>query len=200
MANKISSIERLALILCGILLALSVGLYLYGQALGPTESKQNSLGGDFTLQGLNGPVSLSDFNGKGVVLMFGYTSCPDICPTGLANLGAAMNRLNEEQQQQVQPIFVSVDPDRDTTQRLDDYTRYFYPGAIGITGSKTEIDEVVKAYGAFYRMVDMPNSAMAYSVDHSARIYLIGRDGKLNRLIDHNAPVAELSTAIEALL
>ncbi|RDE25191.1 SCO family protein [Motiliproteus coralliicola] len=200
MAKKLSSIERLALILCGILLALSVGLYLYGQALGPTPEKQSGLGGDFTLQGVNGPVSLSDFNGKGVVLMFGYTYCPDVCPTGLANLGAAMNRLSEEQQQQVQPIFVSVDPDRDTAERLDDYTRYFYPNAIGITGSKSEIDKVVNAYGAFYRMVEMPDSAMAYSVDHSARIYLIDRDGNLNRLIDHNAPVADLSSAIKALL
>lgn len=200
MAKKLTAIERLALVLCGILFVLSVGLYLYGQALGPSPAKQSKLGGDFTLHGLEGPVSLSDFNGKGVVLMFGYTYCPDICPTGLANLGAAMNRLNEDQQQQVQPIFVSVDPERDTTERLNDYTRYFYPNAIGITGSKSEIDKVVNAYGAFYRMVEMPDSAMAYSVDHSARIYLIDRDGELNRLIDHNAPVADLSAAIEALL
>ena len=205
MLAKLNPIERLALILCGLLIVLSAGLYLYGQANPPANqngksSIGNQLGGDFTLNGLNGPASLSDFKGQGVVLMFGYTSCPDVCPTGLANVGAALGRLEENQQRQIQPIFISVDPERDTPKRLDDYSRYFHPSILGLSGAKTEIDKVVKAYGAFYRMVEMPDSAMQYSVDHSARIYLIDKQGQLAKLVNHNTPVGELSAEIKALL
>ncbi|MEH6651987.1 MAG: SCO family protein [Motiliproteus sp.] len=202
MAKKLNQLERIALITLVLLVALSAGLYL-SQLLTNNPSAElatRQLGGDFTLNSLNGPVSLSDYKGQGVIVMFGYTYCPDICPTGLANLGAALNRLSEAEQQQLQPMFISVDPDRDTPDRLDQYSRYFHPSLLGLTASKPEIDPVVKAYGAFYRKVDMPNSAMKYSVDHSARIYLIDRNGQMIEALHHNTPTAELATALQKLL
>lgn len=202
MAKKINQLERIALITLVLLIALSAGLYLSQPAKNtPSADTQiRQLGGDFTLNSVKGPVSLSDYKGQGVIVMFGYTYCPDICPTGLANLGAALNRLSDAEQQQLQPIFISVDPDRDTPDRLEQYSRYFHPSLLGLTAAKPEIDPVVKAYGAFYRKVDMPNSAMKYSVDHSARIYLIGRDGILMEALHHNTPTGELAAALQKLL
>ncbi len=199
MLSKLNSMERFALLLCALLILLSGGLYLYAK-LNPEQPSNSQLGGDFSLQHLSGPVSLSDFSGKGVVLMFGYTSCPDVCPSGLANLAAALTRLSEPEQQQIQALFISVDPERDTLEKLDQYSRYFLPTLLGLTASKAEIDRVVSAYAAFYRRVEMLGSALGYSVDHSARIYLIDRNGQLVQLLNHNTPVAELATAIQRLL
>ncbi len=199
MLTKLNSLERLALALLVSLLVLSCALYLYQQSQ-PTQNQRPQLGGNFTLSSVNGPVSLSDFNGQAVVMMFGYASCPDVCPTGLANVGAALGRLTQAQQAQLQPLFISVDPDRDTPERLDQYSRYFYPTMIGLTGSKAEVDPVVAAYGGFYQKVPMPDSQMGYSVDHSSRIYLISRNGQLSQLLFHNSAVTELATALEKLL
>lgn len=199
MLSKLNPIERLALLLCALLALLSGGLYLYAK-LNPPQPPYPQVGGNFSLQHRSGPVALSDFSGKGVVLMFGYTSCPDVCPSGLTAMAAALARLSESEQQQIQPLFISVDPERDTLEKLDQYSRYFFPSLLGLTSSKTEIDRVVSAYAAFYRKVDMPDSALGYSVDHSARIYLIDRNGQLAQLLNHNTPVAELATAIQQLL
>ncbi|MFT6916947.1 MAG: protein SCO1/2 [Motiliproteus sp.] len=190
---------RLALLLCALLILLSGAFYLFAKH-GPQPSPYQQLGGAFSLHHLDGPVALADFSGKGVVMMFGYTSCPDVCPTGLATLAAALNRMSTEQQQQIQPLFISVDPERDTLEQLDQYSRYFFPSLLGITGSKAEVDRVVSAYGAFYRRVEMSGSALAYSVDHSARIYLIDRRGQLVNILNHNTPAAELARALQQLL
>lgn len=199
MPTQLNKLERYALALFILLLALSGGLYLYQQSLAPTATAKQ-FGGDFTLNSIAGPVSLSDFKGRGVIMMFGFASCPDVCPTGLATVGAAMRRLTPDQQAQVQPIFISVDPDRDTPELLDQYSRYFYPTMLGLTASKAEIDTVVRAYGAFYQKVDMPDSTLGYSVDHSTRIYLMERSGKLAQLLYHNTPVADVSAALENIL
>jgi copper(I)-binding protein len=93
-------------------------------------------GGDFTLSAADGRFSLADHRGQVVVLAFGYTSCPDICPTSLATLGAALKATPPEVAEQVVPVFVSVDPDRDTVERLAGYVRYFHPRLRGITGTR----------------------------------------------------------------
>lgn len=199
MFSKLNAMERLALLICALLILLSGALYLFAQR-GPQPALYPPSGGDFSLQHLSGPVTLSDFSGKGVVMMFGYTSCPDVCPSGLATLAAALTRLSADQQQQLQPLFISVDPERDSLKQLDQYSRYFFPSLLGITASKAELDPVVSAYGAFYRRVEMPDSALIYSVDHSARIYLIDRHGQLVNVLNYNTPAAELATALQQLL
>jgi protein SCO1/2 len=199
MLKTLNPIERLALVLAALLLLLSGGLYLYTK-INPQADRASAQGGPFVLQHQTGPVSLTDFAGKGVILLFGYTSCPDVCPSGLANLAAALARLNDTQQQQLQPIFISVDPDRDNLAQLDQYSRYFHPNLLGLTASEAAIDRVVSAYGAFYRKVEMPGSSLGYSVDHSASLYLIDRQGQLVQTLNHNAPVTELASAIQQLL
>ena len=196
--SKLGSLERIILVVAVLVIAAAIAvLTLRPQQ---AESAYPGLGGDFTLTGVNGPVALQDHRNEIVVMMFGFTYCPDVCPTGLANVAAALNHLEDDQLKQVQPMFISVDPDRDTPKRLDEYTRYFHPQIMGITGEKSKIDQVVGQYGAFYQKVPLPDSALKYSVDHSARVYVINKQGELANLMYHNSSPTELADAIKALL
>jgi protein SCO1 len=118
----------------------------------------------------------ADFRGKLVVLYFGYTYCPDVCPTELQSISLALDRLGAAAQA-VQPLFITVDPERDTPARLADFVASFHPGLIGLTGSPAEIRKTAIAYRTFFAK----NSAAApgdYSVDHTGFIYLVGKDGQ----------------------
>jgi protein SCO1 len=149
-------------------------------------------GGDFTLSSPHGPVRLADFRGQAVLLYFGYTACPDVCPTNLAFIAAALRELSEAELARVQVLFVSVDPERDTLQRLADYAGYFHPKVLGITGSPEQIAEVADLYGAAYRRSTLSNSAMGYLVDHTSYTYVIDPAGKLIRVLDHATPPGEI--------
>lgn len=201
MAIRLNRLERVALIMALLLAALSAGLYFgtSGSSIDDTP-QDNGFGGDFTLQSPSGPLSLSDLNGQVVVLMFGYSSCPDVCPTGLANVAAALDQLAPPELEQVQPLFISVDPERDTPKRLAEYAPYFHPKIIGLTGELDNLSKVAMSYGAFFRKVELENSALGYAVDHTARIYLLDRTGQMRALMDHNAPPTLLATALRDLL
>jgi len=157
-------------------------------------------GGNFTLYGKNGAVSLSDFKGKVVAIYFGYTQCPDVCPTNLAFLGTAFKQLSKKELENVQGIFISVDPGRDTPEILADYTKYFHPKIIGISGTPEMIDPVVAAYGAYYEKVSFSNSAMMYGISHTSETYIVGKDGKLSAIMPHASPVADIVKAIRKAL
>jgi len=167
----------------------------------PTTSVQPlPAGGDFTLHSdTQKNVSLKDFRGKVVLLYFGYTSCPDICPTSLASISSALNKLPEDEQNKAQVIFVSVDPERDSLDKLKNYTRYFHKNILGITGTKEEVDKVVHAYSASYKKVES-NSAMGYLVDHSASIYVIDPRGKLVKMLPHGTDPGKIAQTIQTLL
>lgn len=155
---------------------------------------------DFVLQSVTGPVALSDYRGKVVVLYFGYTFCPDICPTSLGILSLALNELSAEELANVQPIFISVDPERDTVERLKTYVEAFHPGIIGVTGSSVEIAHVAQQYGVLYQKVEMPDSALGYGVDHSSMYYVINRDGSLNQRINHGTDPKEVAAILRQVL
>lgn len=157
-------------------------------------------GGDFTLKSSKGAVSLTDFRGKVVVLYFGYTACPDICPTSMATLRGALSQLTPAELQQVQGIFVSVDPERDTLEHIQQYVNFFHPNMLGVSGTLAELEALAKNYAAFFRKVEMPGSAMAYTIDHSAILYVIDKDGKVQELVQHAVPPAELAAAIRRWL
>ena len=146
------------------------------------------LGGEFQGKSIDGEVSLSDFRGKLVLLYFGYTSCPDICPTSLTSMKFAFKELEDDQLAQIQPIFYSVDPERDSLEQLKVYSQFFSPLILGMTGSRQQIDSAIKQYGAYYRMVEQPDSAMEYTVDHSSKIYLIDQQGEFLGTVSHNNP------------
>ncbi len=143
-------------------------------------------GGDFTLQSKNGPVSLSDYKGRVVALYFGYMSCADICPTSLWNLTSAINLLTPEQAQQVQGIFISLDPERDSAEAMALYVKGFYQSYIGLVDSKEKTDAVARQYGVVYEEVPLEGSAMGYVLDHTSVIYLIDKDGSVKYRVPHN--------------
>lgn len=156
-------------------------------------------GGEFTLQSANGPVNLGEYRNKVVLLYFGYTFCPDICPTSLSLLSVTLNELSTEELQQVQAIFVSVDPERDTLEHLKTYAGYFHKNIIGATGSREQIDAAVKKYGAGYNIIKS-TSETDYSVDHTSYTYIIDKNGKLRFSLAHGATPDETSKNIRSLL
>ncbi|MGB5834296.1 MAG: SCO family protein [Thiohalocapsa sp.] len=157
-------------------------------------------GGDFTLQSWRGPVALSDLRGKVVLIYFGYTWCPDICPTSLAIISLALKQLTADERGQVRVLFVSVDPDRDTVDRLKTFAEYFDPAILGITGSAQQIADVARRYGAAYRLSGQGDSAMGYMVDHSSYTYVIDRDGRLVETLQHATPAERLVEVIRSQL
>lgn len=153
------------------------------------------VGGDFTLDGPRGPVSLRDFRGKLVLLQFGYTYCPDICPTSLTILAAALDGLEAAERERVQALFASVDPERDDVARLAEYTAFFHPAIIGLTGPLPRLAEVTSRYGAVF--VRQENeSAGGYVIDHTALTYLIDAEGRLVASLPHATPPEQLSAEI----
>ena len=192
----------------GLLLAVVLGVggawLVMGTGWLSTGDKKSHLplptGGDFTLQSADGAVNLADFRGKVVVLYFGYTACPDICPTSMATLKAAMALLTPIEVAKVQGLFVSVDPERDTLAHIQQYVRYFHPSLVGVSGAQVALQEITRRYGVFYRKVEVPGSAMAYTIDHSAVLYVLDKQGKLQEQVQHAVPPAELAAAIRRWL
>jgi cytochrome oxidase Cu insertion factor (SCO1/SenC/PrrC family) len=135
-----------------------------------------SVGGPFTLTDQTGkPRSDTDFRGKLMIVYFGYTYCPDVCPTDLMAITQALNALGPSADG-VQPIFITIDPERDT-RLLADYISAFHPSFVGLTGSSQEIRRVANSYKAFYVKVSGERSG-DYSIDHAGVIYLMGRNGE----------------------
>lgn len=157
-------------------------------------------GGDFTLHAADGPVSLGNFRGKLVFLFFGYTRCPDICPTSLALLSQALHDLTAGEQEKVRAIMISVDPDQDTPASLREYVNYFHPNLIGLTGTEQEVAAVAELYGAQYYQVELEGSAFGYAVNHSAVTYLITPEGVLRFIFPHGTPPEVLVQAARHVL
>jgi len=143
---------------------------------------------------------LADYRGKTVVLYFGYASCPDVCPTSLGLLSLALRKLTLEELEKIQVMFISVDPERDTVDKLKTYAEAFHPNIIGITGSAKEIANAAKNYGVMYVKVDMPNSALGYVVDHSSRYYVVGKDGAVKKFIEHGTSPEEIVKSLRSVM
>ncbi len=187
------------LTLLGLLVWLVLGWQPQSEDDHPAPLAEVPRGGDFTLMSDQGPVSLSDFRGRVVLLYFGYTWCPDICPTNLSLIGSVMDSLPEQERARVQPLFISVDPGRDTVERLKTYVEYFYPDLIGLTGSNTELTRMARQYGAAFRIVKQ-GSETDYPVDHSADTYLVDPQGRLIKSFPHGVQKDVLVKAVRELL
>ncbi len=186
-------------LLMGLLTWLLFGWQPLPQSADGTRLAEMPAGGDFTLQSPQGPAALSDFRGKVVMLYFGYTWCPDICPTNLSLFSRVLSELAPEELARVQPIFISVDPRRDTLPRLKEYTEYFHERLLGVTGSDAEVARVAARYGVAYRAVN-PETETNYAVDHSADTYLIDPQGHLVQRLPHGSSAETLLQAIRNLL
>jgi cytochrome oxidase Cu insertion factor (SCO1/SenC/PrrC family) len=135
------------------------------------------IGGPFTLTDQNGrQASLTDFRGKVVLLYFGYTFCPDVCPTDLAAIAESIRSLGRLGEQ-VQPLFVTLDPARDTPEVLGRYAAAFHPRLLALTGQEHQVRRVAETYKVFFEKVKLPGRS-AYVIDHSAYTFMLDRDGK----------------------
>jgi protein SCO1/2 len=163
-------------LLFGLMVALGLSLrpYAYhGTVLNPPKPVA-----DFTLTGPGGePVKLSDYRGKTVLLYFGYTTCPDVCPTTLAELAQAMRTLGPKAGE-VQTIMVTVDPERDTPDRLNTYVRAFDPRFVGLSGTPDQIAAAAAPLGVYYQKHPVSGAA-GYLVDHTATTMVLDGDGRM---------------------
>lgn len=183
-------------------LALFLGILSYVLLMQnkPVTSNSTKLGGDFTIATSQGEFNLKDYRGKIVVLYFGYASCPDVCPTALAMVGNGLKNMPTSITDQVQPVFISVDPERDTLENLKIYGEYFHPRLIAGTADTATIDAIVKQYGAYYKITKQENSVLNYMVDHTSRIYIINKEGEFSNTITHSSIQQDLEPALKALI
>lgn len=154
---------------------------------------------DFTLHDQDGHIfHLKDHRGQFIILFFGYTSCPDVCPTTLSKL-ARVYMLLGPMRQKVLTVFVTIDPQRDTAQKLKEYLKYFNINAIGLTGTKQEIDAVVDSYKATYVKVQTNSSALGYMFDHTDYLYLIDTQGATSHLFHPEDNAQDIAQIIKRI-
>lgn len=157
------------------------------------------VGGDFALTNQNGKVThASDFHGRIMLVFFGFTRCPDICPVTVGMMSKAMGLLGA-QADSVAPIFISVDPERDTPAVLKDYLSNFDKRMVGLTGTPEQIKQITDAYKVYFAKSPLPQGT-DYMVDHSAFIYMMSKDGKFVRLFQNNTDAAEIARVVKRAL
>ena len=172
-------------------------LGLDGDGLGITAGV--TVGGPFKLfDGAGKPVSDTDFRGKWMLVFFGYTYCPDVCPTELQVIASALDGLGPDAAK-IAPIFITIDPERDTREIIADYTKLFDDRLIGLTGSVADIAAVTRAYRVYYAKAERKDTTQ-YLMDHSSFIYLMGPDGKLRGLYRPGSTAQELTATLRSRL
>lgn len=151
----------------------------------------------FSLTDFNGQArTLADFKGQVVMLYFGFVQCPDVCPTALTRAAVVMERLGS-QAADLQVIFVTVDPERDTPELLREYMKAFHPAFLGLTGSLEQIAQTAKDFRAFYKKVPTGSS---YTMDHTALSYLFDRQGRIRVVLRHEQTADDYTADIRTLL
>ena len=169
----------------------SISMRSVGQAL---------VGGPFTLTDHNGKrVTDKDFRGKFMVVFFGFTNCPDVCPTALQVMAAALDKLGANAER-VTPVFISIDPEHDKPAQLASYVASFHPRLVGLTGSQAEIDAVAKAYRVYVKKVPDPKSTAGYTMDHSSIIYVMGPDGSYRAHFTHATSPDAMAERLAAII
>jgi protein SCO1/2 len=153
------------------------------------------VGGPFTLTDQDGrPFGLADLAGSYALVYFGYTFCPDVCPTELGKMAAAIDMLGLASDN-VTPVLITIDPVRDSVEVLHDYVPLFHERSVGLTGTEDEIRDVARRYRVFYRKVDAAETT-DYLMDHSSFIYLIAPDGRVVAMFNYGTDAAAIADAI----
>jgi protein SCO1/2 len=188
------SFIRIALFLCTALITGAADQFRAGVFDPPRAAPE------FSLQGSNGaPVALSSYQGKVVLVVFGFSSCRTICPVTLAKLSVVWKELGP-QSEHVQTLFISVDPARDTPERLRAFVTPFHPSFIGLTGTEQELASVRKSYGIIAAKVESKDKEADYEVHHSSSLHVVDREGKLRVLIPFGTTEADIVHDLKVLL
>ncbi|MDQ6962348.1 MAG: SCO family protein [Mariprofundaceae bacterium] len=190
MSNKVKELMLPILVLC---IALFGVFYSLGEIRQIPPSKFPELTPDFSLEGVNGPVKMSDFHGEVSLVFFGYTHCPDVCPATLANIANALAELNEDEIQAINPIFISLDPERDNPEKAAAFAHHFDPRIIALTGTQAQVDAAKSAFAVGSQkqskagkdgVIDEKN----YTISHSSYIFVVRPDGSMGNLLGHLDP------------
>ena len=179
-------------------------VYQFNQLATDTRGQELSalpIKGTFSLTDHNGnAVTEATYKGRHTMVFFGYTYCPDVCPTALLDIGTVMDNLGDKAKNIV-PLFVTVDPKRDTVEVMRDYLENFHPSIVGLTGNTDEINEASKSFRAYFGKVIMDASDPdGYMMSHSARIYLMGPDAKPILNFKHGESVENITKKIQEVL
>lgn len=176
--------SRMRLIFLGLIALCAAAATAAIVLLATPKKDAGGIGGGFTLTAENGQrVSDSDFHGRYMLAFFGFTNCPDVCPMTLQRIADAFEAA-PHLKDRVTPVLISVDPERDTPEKLKAYVGYFGPTFRGLTGTPAEIGAVLKAYGVYAKKVPLKDSALGYTIDHSSFIYLFDPDGAFVTVFD----------------
>lgn len=160
-----------------------------------------NIGGPFTLTDHTGKrVTEKDFQGKYMLVYFGYTFCPDVCPTSLINVTNALEMLSPEELDKVVPVFVTVDPERDTVEKMADFVASFHPKLVGLTGSLDEVKDAARAYKAYYAKTNADDPDGNYLMDHSSITYMMGPDGKYVTHFNHGTTAEKMAGRLAEIL
>ena len=156
---------------------------------------------EFTGQSSQGEISLSDLKGQNVVIYFGYTYCPDVCPITLETLGKAVESLKDYNitAKDLLLLYITLDPARDTPEALDEYAMWFYPNGMGIRFEEEDLQKITKTYNIKYEIFPMEGSAVDYSVAHSSALFFFNKDGKLVDRIT-NLTVDNMAASIKKVM
>lgn len=184
-----------------IVMATALGGYAWYQQQVARGMGNGAQGGPVELSSTHGDFSLSRLDDDQLaILFFGYTYCPDVCPMSMAVVRQALTELDDESRERVVPVLISVDPERDTLERLAEYTGYFGDAFIGATGSEAQLEEIAERYGVVWRRVETPESAMEYTIDHSSSLYLVDREGRIQKRVLYSPAPHALISALESEL
>jgi protein SCO1 len=191
-------LRRYAVALAAVLVIAGTAVTLAMNHAAQPSAAVPQIGGHFALSAPDGRrVSDASFRGKWLMIYFGYTSCPDVCPTTLSAMAQALDQLGPLADK-VQPVFITVDPARDTAQLVGDYAKDFDPRFVGLTGSAQEVGAAAQEFHVYYRVRQLGNNE--YVVDHSSFIYLIDPNGAFVRLLTGDLPGHQLADELRKLM
>jgi protein SCO1/2 len=182
-------------IVLGIAFAGRLGLFAGGEP-GRPGAGMPTIGGPFTLTDQSGrTVTDRDFRGRYMLVYFGYTFCPDVCPTSLSTMATALEMVPKAVEAKIQPVFITVDPARDTVDVLKSYVANFHPRLVGLTGTEEQIKDAARKYRVYFQKADQGKDA-AYLMDHSSIVYLMGPDGRFLAHFSHTTPPEQMAETI----
>ena len=194
-----SKFHRMKPLLLGLFALLLTGIP------GPVAAKEilpvyEGLGGEFSMDSTLGePISLSQFKGQLVMVYFGYTSCPDICPLTLTVVKQAMRQLGESRGE-VQMLFISVDQERDSVEQMKIYLEFFHPTFIGLHGELEQVRKVAKQFGAFFMKDTESLSSIGHLISHTGYVYLLDRQSRVRKLFRSDVEALEIVETVRLLL
>lgn len=197
----------IGVVVIGLLMGAAAAIAVFPEArqrllptAGRTVSGKALVGGPFSLTDSTGKrVTDKDYRGRDMLVFFGFTSCPDICPAGLQLIAAALDKLGPKADR-ITPIFITVDPERDSAAKLDEYVKHFSPRIVGLTGTPDEIAAAAKAYRVYYKKVPNNDVPGDYSMDHTGIIYLMDANGDYITHFTPSTPLDEMTAKLANVL